>query len=159
MGPGRPRRRCGCGFLSLRRSRNAWPWTAGLVAIAAFCLGSWGNGSFAWLQIGFLYGTEHYPYLFISSCYNLPSLMAHLNWSLKEPYWTGRLGSLHLALNWQWTLRLHGAARVDQYGNAGGARGEKSESVGGSSWALQSLMAPASCGRPAASVDRRRAHA
>ncbi len=94
------------GFFLWRRSRNVWPWTAGLVAIAAFCVGGWGNGSFAWLQIGFLYGTEHYPYLFISSCYNLPSLMAHLNWSLKEPYWTGHLGSLPLALNWQWTLRL-----------------------------------------------------
>lgn len=94
------------GFFLWRRSRHAGPWTAGLVAVAIFCLGAWGHGSFAWLQVGFLYGTEHYPYLFISSCYNLPSLMAHLRWSLKEPYWSGHLGPFHLAFNWQWTLRL-----------------------------------------------------
>ncbi len=93
-------------FFRGQHSRHTWPWTAGLSAIAAFCVGGWGSGDFAWLQIGFLYGTEHYPYLFISSCYNLPSLMAHLDWSLKEPYWRGHLGALQLAFNWQWTLRL-----------------------------------------------------
>ncbi len=93
-------------MLRCRGAHDIWPWTAGLTAIAAFCVGAWGGGSFAWLQVGFLYGSEHYPYLFISSCYNLPSLMAHLNWSLKTPYWSGHLGSLHLAFTWQWTLRL-----------------------------------------------------
>lgn len=93
-------------FFFWKKSRNTWRWTAGLTAIAAFCVGGWGSGSFAWLQVGFLYGSEHYPYLFISSCYNLPSLMAHLNWSLKVPYWTQQLGPVTLAFTWQWTLRL-----------------------------------------------------
>ena len=93
-------------LLRWRRSRNIWPWTAGFAAIAAFCVGAGDGGSFAWLKVGFLYGSEHYPYLFISSCYNLPSLMAHLDWSLKTPYWSGHLGSLQLDFTWQWTLRL-----------------------------------------------------
>lgn len=89
-----------------RGSGHTWPWTAGLAAIATFFVGAWGGGSFAWLRVGFLYGSEHYPYLFVSSCYNLPSLMAHLGWSLKTPYWSAHFGSLHLAFTWQWTLRL-----------------------------------------------------
>ena len=93
-------------FFVRRHSRNTWPWTAGLAAIAAFCLGAWWGGSFAWLKVGFLYGSEHYPYLFISSCYNLPSLMAYLDWSLKTPYLSAQLGPFHLAFTWQWTLRL-----------------------------------------------------
>ncbi len=79
---------------------------AGIIAIAVFVTGVLAGGSFAWLQIGFVYGSEHYPYLFISSCYNLPSLLFSLNWSLKEPFWARDFGPLHLAINLQWTLRL-----------------------------------------------------
>ncbi len=92
-------------FWRLRLTHSA-AWIAGLAALSSFCVGAWGDGDFSWLKVGFLYGSEHYPYLFISSCYNLPSLMAHLNLSLKAPYWSGHLGSWSVAFTWQWTLRL-----------------------------------------------------
>ncbi len=108
-------------FFWQRRSRHAAAWAAGLAGVTAFVVGALGVGSFAWLKIGFLYGSERYPYLFISSCYNLPSILSDWGCSLKEPFLSGHLGSLHLALNLQWTLRLiylgglilcaHGAAR------------------------------------------------
>jgi hypothetical protein len=91
-------------FLRLRL-RHAGCWIAGVSAIAAFSIGAAMGGSFAWFKVGFLYGSEHYPYLFISSCYNLPSLMAHLDWSLKTPFFAIDLGAFHLAFTWQWTLR------------------------------------------------------
>ena len=87
-------------------SRNVWAWTAGLSAIAAFTIGALGHGSFAWLRIGYLYGSERYPYLFISSSYNLPSLLSYLNLSLKAPFWSPHLGSLHFTFTLQWTLRI-----------------------------------------------------
>jgi hypothetical protein len=79
---------------------------AGIIGCAVFVIGALNAGSFAWLQIGFIYGSEHYPYLFISSCYNLPSLLAQLGWSLKDPFLSAHLGSLHLQITLQWTLRL-----------------------------------------------------
>jgi hypothetical protein len=87
------------------RSSHVWAFAAGIGAVTAFLIGDLHGGSFAWLKVGFLYGSEHYPYLFISSCYNLPSLMALLDWSLKTPYWSFHLGALHIAFTWQWTLR------------------------------------------------------
>src|SRR5438309_3056241 len=108
-------------FLLWGRPRHAGTWIAGLTALAVFVVAGFDDGSFAWLQIGFLYGSEHYPYLFISSCYNLPSLLSNLGWSLKDPFWSLNLESLHFDLTLQWTLRLlylgalvlcaHGAAR------------------------------------------------
>ncbi len=80
-------------------------WSAGLAAAAAFLVGAFA-GSYAWLQIGFLYGSEHYPYLFISSCYNLPSLLAQVGLALKKPFWSLHLGALTISLTLQWTLRL-----------------------------------------------------
>jgi len=95
------------GFLLwLCKARNTWAWTAGLAGVAAFVTGALGGGSFAWLKIGFLYGSERYPYLFISSCYNLPSLLSYWNLSLKMPFWSFQLGTFHLVLTLQWTLRL-----------------------------------------------------
>ncbi|MEO5753995.1 MAG: hypothetical protein ABIR38_04755 [Chthoniobacterales bacterium] len=88
-----------------RRSRHLWAWTAGLVGLGAFTVGILGGGSFAWLQIGFLYGSERYPYLFISSCYNLPSLLAQTDLSVKTPIWSPHLGPFHFVLTWQWALR------------------------------------------------------
>lgn len=97
----------GCAiFFRLRRSRHTWAWTAGLAGIAAFAIGAFGAGSFAWLRVGFLYGSERYPYLFISSSYNLPSLLSHWNLSLKTPFWSGHLGAFHFGFTLQWTLRL-----------------------------------------------------
>jgi len=88
------------------RVPQAGPALAGVIAVAIFGAGALTGGSFAWLQIGFLYGSEHYPYLFISSCYNLPSLLSDLGWSLKAPFWSRDFGPLHLAFTPQWTLRL-----------------------------------------------------
>ncbi len=93
-------------LLWLSRSRNTWAWTAGLAGVAAFAVGALGSGSFAWLRVGFLYGSERYPYLFISSCYNLPSLLSDWNLSLKAPFWSSQLGAFHFVLTLQWTLRL-----------------------------------------------------
>ena len=93
-------------LLWCRRSRNTWAWTAGLTGVAAFTIGAIGDGSFAWLKIGFLYGSERYPYLFISSCYNLPSLLSHWALSLKAPLFSGHLGSLQFSVTLQWVLRL-----------------------------------------------------
>ena len=97
------------------------PWLAGILGTAAFVVGAFAGGSFAWFEIGFLYGTKHYPYLFISSCYNLASLLAGAGWSLKDDLLSLHLGSVHFHLTLQWTLRLlflgtvvlcaHGAAR------------------------------------------------
>ena len=86
--------------------RHAGAWIAGTSAVAVFAIGVVADGSFGWLQVGFLYGTEHYPYLFISSCYNLPSLLHGLGWSLKDLLWSHEVGSHHIALTLQWALRL-----------------------------------------------------
>ena len=95
-------------------------WFAGVIGCAAFVIGGLTGGSFAWLQIGFIYGTEHYPYLFISSCHNLASLLANLGWSLKDPFWSADVGPLHLSLTLQWTLRFLylGALALCAYGAA-----------------------------------------
>jgi hypothetical protein len=85
---------------------NPGPALAGIIGCAVFVIGAFTGGSFAWLQVGFIYGTEHYPYLFISSCYNLPSLLAQVGWSLKDPFLSAHLGSVHLHITLQWTLRL-----------------------------------------------------
>ena len=81
-------------------------WLAGILGCAAFVIGAFAGGSFAWLEIGFLYGTKHYPYLFISSCYNLASLLADAGWSLKDDLLSVHVGSIHFHLTLQWTLRL-----------------------------------------------------
>jgi hypothetical protein len=86
--------------------RHPGAWIGGLTALAVFIIGAFDGGSFAWLQVGFVYGSEHYPYLFISSCYNLPFLLSNLGWSLKDPFWSVNFGSLHFGLTLQWTLRL-----------------------------------------------------
>src|SRR5947207_6746192 len=93
-------------FLLRRGSPHPEAWIAGIVACAVFLVGAFDGGSFAWFQIGFVYGSEHYPYLFISSCYNLPLLLSNLGWSLKDVFWSTQFGSLHFAITLQWTLRL-----------------------------------------------------
>src|SRR6266403_3303129 len=81
-------------------------WLAGILGCAAFVIGAFTGGSFAWFEIGFLYGTKHYPYLFISSCYNLASLLAAAGWSLKDDLLSAHIGSAHFHLTLQWALRL-----------------------------------------------------
>jgi len=97
-------------FSSLLFLRRELPhrgaWISGIAGCATFAIGAFAGGSFAWLRVGFLYGSEHYPYLVISSCYNLPSLLSKLGWSLKDPFWSVHFGSLGFYLTLQWTLRL-----------------------------------------------------
>src|SRR5213080_1489098 len=93
-------------FLLRRGSPHGSAWLTGIIGCAVFVIGVFTRGSFAWLQVGFIYGTEHYPYLFISSCYNLPSLLSKVGWSLKESFLSADLGFVHLHLTLQWALRL-----------------------------------------------------
>ena len=81
-------------------------WLAGILGCAAFVIGAFTSGSFSWFEIGFLYGTKHYPYLFISSCYNLASLLAAAGWSLQDDLLSAHVGSVHVHLTLQWALRL-----------------------------------------------------
>jgi hypothetical protein len=107
-------------FFLQYKSPHQIAWIGGITGCAAFVIGAFAGGSFAWLQVGFLYGSEHYPYLVISSCYNLPSLLSQLGWSLKDPFCSVHFGSLHFHLTLQWTLRLLylGALTVCAYGAA-----------------------------------------
>src|SRR5438477_151410 len=107
-------------FILQRKLPHQIAWISGITGCAVFLIGAFAGGSFAWLQVGFLYGSEHYPYLVISSCYNLPSLLSQLGWSLKDPFCSVHFGSLHFDLTLQWTLRLLylGALTVCAYGAA-----------------------------------------
>ena len=93
-------------FLRRYEYRHSGAWLAGITGCAAFVIGALTGGSFTWLQVGFIYGSEHYPYLFISSCYNLASLLSELGWSLKDSLLSAHIGSLDLDLTLQWALRL-----------------------------------------------------
>jgi len=95
-------------------------WIAGITGCGVFVIGALTGGSFAWLLLGFIYGSEHYPYLFISSCYNLPLLLSKLGWSLKDPFWSAHFGSMHFDFTLQWALRLFylGALAVCAHGMA-----------------------------------------
>ncbi len=108
-------------FLILQRKLpHPSVWISATAGCAVFVIAIFTGGSFAWLKVGFLYGSEHYPYLVISSCYNLASLLSKLGWSLKDPFWSGHLGSLDFHLTLQWTLRLMylGALVLCAYGAA-----------------------------------------
>ena len=98
----------GAGLLVVLRYKlpHKEAWLAGIAGCAAFVIGAFTSGSFAWLEIGFLYGTKHYPYLFISSCYNLASLLAAAGWSLQDDLLSAHVGSVHFHLTLQWALRL-----------------------------------------------------
>jgi len=92
-------------ILSWRRVPYTGTLIAALSAMVLFVAGAFG-GSYSWLRVGFLYGTEHYPYLYISSCYNLPSLLAARGWTLKDSLVAFHFGSADFDLNLQWALRL-----------------------------------------------------
>jgi hypothetical protein len=94
-------------FLAVRyKLPHRGTWLAGILGTAAFLIGAFTGGSFAWFEIGFLYGTKHYPYLFISSCYNLASLLAGAGWSLKDELLSVHIGPVHFHLTLHWGLRL-----------------------------------------------------
>ena len=86
--------------------RHRVAWLAGTIGCPVFVIGAFTGGSFAWLQVGFVYGSEHYPYLVISSCYNLASLLGEFGLSLKDSLLSPHIGGLHLHLTMQWALRL-----------------------------------------------------
>jgi len=98
----------GVGFLFVFRCRvpHRSAWLAGILGCAALVIGALTGASFAWFEIGFVYGTKHYPYLFISSCYNFASLLAGAGWSLKDDLLSAHAGPLHFHLTLQWALRL-----------------------------------------------------
>jgi hypothetical protein len=103
----------GSAFVALRyRFPHKTACLAGMLGCTAFIIGAFTRGSYAWFEIGFLYGTKHYPYLFISSCYNLPSLLAAAGWSLKDDLLSVHFGSVHFHLTLQWALRLFFLATV-----------------------------------------------
>jgi hypothetical protein len=93
-------------FVLRSRLSDRGAWIAGITGCAAFAIGAIAGGSFTWLQVGFVYGSQHYPYLFISSCYNLPSLLAKSGWSLQDPFLSAHFGFVHFDLTLQWALRL-----------------------------------------------------
>jgi hypothetical protein len=98
---------CASVILSIRyRFPYRGTWLAGVLGTAAFIIGVFAGGTFAWFEIGFLYGTKHYPYLFISSCYNLASLLAGAGWSLKDDLLSFHIGPANFDLTLQWALRL-----------------------------------------------------
>ena len=55
-----------------------------VLAAAVFIAGGWLGGSYAWLRIGFLYGTRHYPYMVLGEANNLPSILASHGWTLDD---------------------------------------------------------------------------
>jgi hypothetical protein len=95
-----------------------WPiwlsrWNAALRVVSSLAITSAAlvlpwliRDDFSWLQVGFVYGTEHYPQLFISSCYNLPALLARSGWSLKDTLARVEFGRVSIELTVQWALRL-----------------------------------------------------
>src|SRR6266513_5284688 len=45
-------------FILQRKLRHQIAWISGITGCAAFVIGAFAGGSFAWLQVGFLYGSE-----------------------------------------------------------------------------------------------------
>src|SRR5437899_11625540 len=91
-------------FLLRRGSPHPEAWIAGIVACAVFLVVAFDGGSFAWFQIGFVYGSEHYPYLFISSCYMLPLLLSIFGWSLMYVFWSSQFEYMHFTVHHHRTL-------------------------------------------------------
>src|SRR6266513_1429062 len=89
-------------------------WLAGIIGCAVFVISVFTRGSFAWLQVGFIYGTEHYPYLFISSCYNLPSLLSKVGWSLKESFLSAAFGLVHFVISLASTAMIVHVMLIDK---------------------------------------------
>jgi hypothetical protein len=87
--------------------KGAFRVLLGLLLASAAVVFPWLiRNDFSWLQIGFIYGTEHYRQLFISSCYNLPALLARSGWSLKDTLARVELPGVSVELTVQWALRL-----------------------------------------------------
>jgi len=93
-------------FLATRKWTDRKTWLCGFFAVATGIAGVVSHGSVAWAEIGFMYGTEQYPYLIMGSCYNLPALLDYAGFSLKDPLWSHDFGGVDVAVNLQWILRL-----------------------------------------------------
>jgi hypothetical protein len=70
-------------FLFQRKDET--PWACAAVAVVFFALGALSSDGFTWLKVGFLFGTEKYPRLFMGAAYNLPAVLAGWGWGLKDP--------------------------------------------------------------------------
>ena len=93
-------------FLATRKWTDRRMWLCVFFAAATVIACIVSHGSTAWAEIGFMYGTEQYPYLIMGSCYNLPALLDYAGFSLKDPLWSHDFGTVELAVNLQWILRL-----------------------------------------------------
>ena len=78
-----------------RKMHSAIPILLTIEAMALVLTGLLAKGSFTWLEIGFHYGSNRYMEMFSGAVYNLPSVLAGLGWSLKDPSFI-----VHLAPDW-----------------------------------------------------------
>ena len=95
------------GFFSLAPGSRNVGLDGGLAAVAAFCFGGCGRRQLRLAaKSAFSTGASIIPISSSARATTCPRSWPICDWSLKEPYWTAHLGSLDLAFNWQWTLRL-----------------------------------------------------
>jgi hypothetical protein len=69
----------------LLQRKDETPWICAAVAVLFFALGALSSDGFTWLKLGFLFGAEKYPQLFMGAAYNLPAVLAGWGWGLKDP--------------------------------------------------------------------------
>ena len=100
-------------LLTLKHTRHSFPlYLSVVLSTAAFAIGAARGGSFGWLHVGFIYGADLPQGLLAGTgavagaCYNLPSLLGTLGFSLKDRLFEINAGSASFALTLQWALRL-----------------------------------------------------
>lgn len=95
-------------FLEPRPARQVWLWSAvGAAAALALCVPLF-SGDLAWVRIGWLYGSHHYPMLRKGRALNLPALL-----EVWFPQWEGRLlPGVRLALVATFAAGLAACART-----------------------------------------------
>ena len=95
-------------FLEPRPARQAWLWSAvGAAAALALCVPLF-TGDLAWVKIGWLYGSHHYPLLRKGRALNFPALL-----EVWFPQWQGRLlPGVRLALVAVYAAGLTACARA-----------------------------------------------
>ena len=82
------------------RSLSWVTWCAALVAMGLWMGALLFGGSFAWLQAGFLLGTDNYQTLSAGAVYNLAAILQRTyGWALKEQVeWSGQ--TMQVTLRW-----------------------------------------------------------
>jgi len=96
-------------WLFLLQRKDEVAWVCASIALLFFALGALSAEGFTWLKLGFLFGTEKYPRLFVGAAYNLPAVLSGWGWKLKDPVVPWSDGS---GLNLQSLLRIAYAAGV-----------------------------------------------